>query len=370
MDPVHGIYSCDDHLDLRAVPPELWRSRLPRGDAERGPHVAERDGESVWVCEDRVLGGSGNPKDSALLKSLNAIGRAGIDDDGYRAGNPKLRLQDMDRDGLAASVIYGPLALGLPIADPALQTACFAAWNDWAVEEFNAVAPERLCVLAFLPGHSPDAAAAELERCADLGHRGAIIDVFAIDVGDRAWDRLWTAAGRTGIPISFHLKGGTSSGLSYQMGKWQSAAFATVLPLQLDEPLATMMFSGALERNPDLTLVLAESGVGWLPYFLARADLEWESLRDKIDDFTTIPPSELFHRQVMATFEEDALVTDLIPLLGADSCMWASDYPHTDSTFPESQRVIDETLGALPAADRRKIIATNCAELYRLAVAS
>ena len=88
MDPATGIYSCDDHLDMRAVPPELWRSRLPRADAERGPHVVERDGESVWVCEERVLGGSGNPRNSALLKSLNAIGRAGIDDDGYRAGTP------------------------------------------------------------------------------------------------------------------------------------------------------------------------------------------------------------------------------------------------------------------------------------------
>ena len=153
------------------------------------------------------------------------------------------------------------------------------------------------------------------------------------------------------------------------MGQWQSAAFATVLPLQLDEPLATMLFCGALERHPDLTLVLAESGVGWLPYFLARADLEWHSLRDKIADFTRIPPSELFGRQVMATFEEDALGTDLIPLLGADSCMWASDYPHTDSTFPYSRRAIEETLGALSAADREKITVTNCAELYRLAPA-
>jgi predicted TIM-barrel fold metal-dependent hydrolase len=61
------------------------------------------------------------------------------------------------------------------------------------------------------------------------------------------------------------------------------------------------------------------------------------------------------------------LGAQLIPLLGADCCMWASDYPHTDSTFPNSLRAIDETLGTLPAADRQKIIATNCAQLYRLA---
>ena len=60
------------------------------------------------------------------------------------------------------------------------------------------------------------------------------------------------------------------------------------------------------------------------------------SLGDKLDYAPSIPPSELFRRQVYATFEEDALAAPLIPLLGADSCMWASDYPHTDSTFPNS----------------------------------
>jgi uncharacterized protein len=364
VDARSGIYSCDDHLDLYAVPPELWESRLPSALAERGPHVVTRNGKSAWVCEDRVIGRSGMSVRSDVAKKLTAIGRAGIEDDGFRAGNPKLRLEDMDRDGLWVSVIYGPLALGFPIADPTLQDACYAAWNDWAVEEFNAVAPDRLSILAFLPGHSPEAAAAELERCVGLGHRGAIIDVFDIDLGDPAWDRLWSAAEHTGLPISFHLKDGTWSNLSYQMGKWQSAAFATVLPMQLDEPLATMVFCGALERHPGLKLVLAESGIGWVPYFLTRMDLEWRNLRDKLDYSPRVAPSELFHRQVMATFEEDALGEQFIPLLGADSCMWASDYPHTDSTFPNSQQAIEEALGTLPEADRRKITATNCARLY------
>ena len=251
-------------------------------------------------------------------------------------------------------MIYGPLALGFPIDDPVLQDACYAAWNDWAVEEFNAVAPDRLCVLAFLPGHSAEAAAAELQRSAGLGHRGAIVDVFDVDIGDRSWDRLWAAAADTGLPISFHIKDGSWSGFSYQMGKWQSAAFATILPLQHDEALATMVFCGALERNPGCTLVLAESGIGWLPYFLARMDLEWEALNDKLSDPIRTRPSELFRRQVMATFEEDALAAQLIPLLGADSCMWASDYPHTDSTFPNSLPAIEETLGVLPTDDRQQ----------------
>jgi predicted TIM-barrel fold metal-dependent hydrolase len=149
-----------------------------------------------------------------------------------------------------------------PSATPDLQDATYAAWNDWAAEEFNAVAPDRLSALAFLPFHSPESAAAELERCASIGHRGAIVDAFRIDLGDGAWDRLWSAAEATRLPVSFHISGGISPKLSYMIGKWQSAAFATLLPMQLDEPLATMVFSGALDRHPGLTIVLAESGVG------------------------------------------------------------------------------------------------------------
>jgi predicted TIM-barrel fold metal-dependent hydrolase len=359
-----SIYSCDDHLDLRAVPPELWQSRLPKDQAERAPRVVDRDGQPTWVSNDRVLGRSGHGSGADAVKSVSAIGRAGIEDDGFRASNPKLRLEDMDRDGLWASVIYGPVPLTLSIPEPDLQTVCYAAWNDWAFEEFNAAAPDRLCVLPFLPSHSPEAAVAELERCAKIGHRGAIIDVFDFDAGDPAWDRLWAAADQTGLPLSFHIKGGASPRLSYQIGKWQSAAFASLLPLQLDEALAIMIFSGALERHPGFRLVLAESGVGWLPYYLRRMDLEWENLRESIDYAPSISPTELFERQIIATFEEEPLAPQLIPLLGAGHCMWASDYPHTDSTFPDSEQAIDDTLGALPAEDRRKIIALNCATLY------
>ena len=128
-----------------------------------------------------------------------------------------------------------------------------------------------------------------------------------------------------------------------------------------------MMFSGALERHPGCTLVLAESGVGWLPYFLSRMDMEWAAMRDKLDYATDAPPSEIFRRQVVATFEEEPLAAQLLPMVGADSCMWASDYPHTDSTFPNSRHAIEETLGALTAGDRRKVTATNCARLYGFA---
>jgi uncharacterized protein len=183
---------------------------------------------------------------------------------------------------------------------------------------------------------------------------------------------LWSAAEETRLPISFHLKAGAWSRqlAGYQRGKWQSGAFASVLPLQLDEPLAIMIFGGALERHPGLEIVLGEMGVGWVPYFVMRMDQQWEKLRGQLDYAPDAPPSELFRRQVKITFEEEPLGAQLIPLVGADSCMWGSDYPHTDSTFPHSKSAIETALGTLSDTDRRKITATNCADLYGLADAS
>ena len=88
------IYSCDDHLDLRAVRVDLWQDRVPGAVAARAPKVVDRDGQATWVCNDQVVGASGRP-----LKNLSAIGRAGLEDDGFRASTMTLRLEDMDRDG-------------------------------------------------------------------------------------------------------------------------------------------------------------------------------------------------------------------------------------------------------------------------------
>lgn len=345
----NSIYSCDDHIDLNSLQPDLWRSRLPKTLVERGPHVETIDGVDRWVCDKNLIGFP-MPRGNEEVR--------------YRPSDPTIRLEDMDKDGIWASVIYGPVPLHMSIGDAELEQACFTVWNDWAAEEFNAAAPDRLCVLPFLPTHSPEAAGAELERCAAKGHRGAIIDVFEFDATDPAWDRLWAAADETGLPLSFHIKGGSSLRLSFQIGKWQSAAFASLLPMQLNEALAIMLFSGALDRHPNFKLVLAEAGLGWLPYYISRMDMEWGKLKDKIDYASKVPPSELFRRQVIATFEQEEEAPRIIPQLGFDNVMWASDYPHLDSTFPESQRVIAETFASFSADDRRKVTALNCARLY------
>ncbi|MDX2170661.1 MAG: amidohydrolase family protein [Deltaproteobacteria bacterium] len=357
---MHPLYSCDDHLDLWTLPVDLWSARLPAAIRERGPRVEQQGDLHWWVCDGAMLGPSG----LKMLGDYNATTRAGLEDDGFRASTPALRLRDMDLDGLRASVIYGPSLFGLPIADQELKATCLRAYNDWA-DEFNAYDRNRLCVLPVLPTHSPQAAIGELERVARLGHRGAIISPFEFRVADPAWDGLWAAAAETRLPLSFHIGHGTSY-LKVAPGSWELAAFASVAPMQLDEPLAAMIFSGALERHPHMRLVLAESGIGWIPYFIHRMDQTGAKHVPKATDYQIkAKPSEIFRNQVYATFEEEPLGPQLIPLLGPDNFMWASDYPHPDSTFPHSADAIAAAFAGLDESIIRKVTAENCAALYR-----
>ena len=355
------IFSCDDHIDLWALPPDLWQSRLPSGQRERAPRVVKTPQQDVWMAGDTMLGAS-----RLTRPEYSAIARAGIEDDGLRASTPDLRLKDMDLDGVYASVIYGPSLLGLPIPDPEFKATCLRAYNDWAAE-FNGFDPKRLCVLPVLPAHDPAAAVAELERIAKLGHRGAILYCFETRVTDPKWERLWSAAGSLEIPISFHIGGGTSL-VQLDAQSWQLAAWSTVTPMQMDEPLCAMIFSGALERNPKMRLVLAEAGIGWIPYIVERMDACGAKHTRAAQDYKLkAKPSEIFHRQVLVTFEEEPLGPRLIPLIGADNVMWASDYPHPDSPFPHSRQAIAEAFAGLDDGTRLKATGQNCAKLYGLA---
>jgi len=355
------LYSCDDHLDLWNLPRDVWEGRFPARLRERAPRVVEQGGAAWWTCDGSVIG----PYGTRLMQDYSAITRAGIADDGMRAATPRLRLEDMDRDGVHVSVIYGPNLFGLPIADPELRAAALAAYNDWALE-FNRYAPDRLCVLPVLPTHGPEAAVAELERVAQRGHRGVIVSPFEFRCADPEWERFWDAAEATGLPVSFHIGRGTSQ-VRVAPASWELAAFSAVGPLQLDEPLAMMIYSGVLERHPGLRLVLAESGIGWLPYFVHRLDQAGAKHIPRAKDYRLeARPSEIFRRQVWATFEEEPLGPQLIPLLGPDNFMWASDYPHPDSTFPNSRAAVAAAFAGLDAATVEKVTVTNCATLYRL----
>ena len=360
LDPDQRLISADDHLDIHAMPPETWSERLSSEWRERGPQVRDTDDGPYWFVEGRPLSPSGR----------KAKGYLSANDHGLRPGNPEQRLEDLDRDGVYAQVIYGPTTSQLRIDDPELHAVCALAYNDWAAE-FNARSAGRLIALPDLPSITPDAAAEELQRVAKLGHRGAILSNH-VGRGDPiyedSWERFWDAAADVDLPIHVHLSGGNHS-LKPQLGSWRMAAFVSVVPMQLDETLAGIVFSGVLEKRPGLKFVMGEAGLGWIPYVIERLDHELHKYGSTFTDHRLqMLPSEIFARQVYTTYEDEKVGVELIPRIGADNVMWASDYPHGDSTWPHSRSSIGESpLSAHGPEVVRKVCCDNAARVYGIA---
>src|SRR5262245_8393134 len=192
MEPL-PIISADDHMDLAVLPPDLFVERLPADLRDRAPRVVEAEDGAQWQVEGRLLGTSGR----------RARGLIVVHEHGYRPGQPRQRLEDMDTDGIYTQVIYGP-PTGFVIEDRRLKAAVIRAYNDWAAE-FNAVDPNRLVVLAQIPSWDPAEAAEEVARVARLGHRGAQVALHeaAEPLFEASWEHFWDAAEETGLPISF-----------------------------------------------------------------------------------------------------------------------------------------------------------------------
>jgi predicted TIM-barrel fold metal-dependent hydrolase len=357
MNTAERLISADDHMDLNVLPPDLWTTRLPTKYREQAPKVIPTDDGPWWVVGEKRVTPSG--KKAAQNKDHGL---------GFRPGIAKDRLADMDRDGVYTSVIYGPPG-SIRFPDRELTDACLRVYNDWSVE-FNSAAPNRLLSLALLPSHDPEIARVELLRVAKAGMKGAVLDLHESKVAPfyPPWENFWAAANEAGIPLHFHLSGGAHS-IRSAAGSWAMPAHVTIVPMQLDETLPGMIFSGILERYPRVKIVLGESGLGWIPYVLERMDFEFRNYYERIKDYRLKEvPTFYWKRQMFATYEEDNFGLQHLDAIGIDNVMWASDYPHGDTTWPESRRhILESPLGKLPEAWRRKVVHDTAARVYGVA---
>jgi predicted TIM-barrel fold metal-dependent hydrolase len=375
----YRIVSADDHIDLQWLPKDLWQRRVPDRWRERAPRVVDTPEGPYWVCGDDRWDAWGGRTGAAgaMGGRRTALERGGVLEPGVlRPTTTALRLADMDRDGVDATVMYGPI-VPLLIADPELRRVCYRAYNDW-LAEFCATAPERLVGAGLVPIDDPASAADEVRYLRKIGLRTGMLLAARVELPlwDEAWEPLWEAAAGAALPLGFHLGGGLrtvqfSGPKATRPGNMGVRVACSTL--QMDEPLAAVIFSGALERHPGLKIVLAETGIGWLPYMLERLDDTYRKFLDAEEYWRrqgglalTRLPSAYFRRQVWATFQTDHAGLRLLDVLGADRVMWASDYPHADSTWPDSQQAIEESFRHVPAGACRRILCDNARELYGL----
>ena len=367
------LISSDSHV---SEPPDLWAERLDIKYRERAPRVVlnpEGQEGAYFIYEGYPphnlaigLGAGRTPEE------LAAFLKTGTYADARPGGwDPAQRLPDMELDGVEAEVLYTTLGFRLFwLKDAGLQRACFRVYNDW-LAAYCSYAPRRLKGLALISLYDPKEGAQELERCARLGLKGAMI--WCSPPADQPYsseiyEPFWAAAQDLDMPVSLHAITGMER-IPWEYGAEKRAMRSTVTPHEIEKSFSILILSGVLERFPRLKIVSAENNCGWLPYYLQRMDRGFARFGPSgtVTPWATkltLKPSEYFRRQMYCTFIDDSFGVASRHWIGVDNVMWSSDYPHTASTWPHSRDIIERDFKDVSEVEKRKIVRDNVAQLY------
>jgi predicted TIM-barrel fold metal-dependent hydrolase len=368
------IISADDHL---VEPADLFERYLPERHREAGPRIeVGDDGTEWWVFEgDRFpqIGLNavvGRPPEEWTMDPAN------FSDMRRGCWDPEARIADMDLDGILASLCYPSLIAGFAgtmfarARDPELGRACVRAWNEWHLVEWCGAHPDRLIPVQLAWLNDVDTAAADVRANAERGFRAVSFVENPHDCGLPSlhtdhWDPFLRACEETGTVICLH---NASSGWTASRSPGVPLELLTTLfPVNALVAAADWLWSGVLCRFPGLRVCLAESGIDWVPMLINRIDYVMEHSAQGQGGWPDPDhrPSDVLRRNVWFSVIDITNVISLRDHIGVDHIVLESDYPHADSTWPDTQARARRGLTGLPDDDIRRITWANAAALFR-----
>jgi uncharacterized protein len=191
------------------------------------------------------------------------------------------------------------------------------------------------------------------------------------DYDDPIYDEAWAAAVEFNLPLSFHVLPRTKTGGHAAMQKARGGNLANVMNITRlnQEVVNTFVLGGVFERLPKLKLICVEADAGWVPHYASRMDHAWERFRNMLDStLLNNPPSQYLLENVYFTFQDDVIAMKTAHLMNPKRLLWASDFPHNDSTWPHSMHLLERHTEGIPDDTVRKIVRDNVIELYQLSV--
>lgn len=348
------VLSCDSHV---VEPKTLWADGLPVGMRDKAllPRKDEKnffvDGNGMTLLKMQVADGvSGNEK----------IGRYEID----------LRIKDMIRDGVDAEVIYPTMGLLTSrLGDRDLEIASCALYNDWLLGHFKSHR-DIFVPAAILPMCSIADAAAELKRCIAMGYTTAMIPgrlpTEAPAYNSQDWDEVWEIAAEATMPLILHS--GTGGATTMERGYGAALINYMLSGRGPIDAVAYLVAGGALDRFPQLTVATMECGSSYLNYLAEILDEIYPAHIHYVRPKLSRKPSEIIAQQVKAAFSHDRSAVENRGILGHQTLMFATDYPHLEGSFPYSREAIAENFRDIDITESEKadILGLTAAKLFKI----
>jgi predicted TIM-barrel fold metal-dependent hydrolase len=399
------IISVDDHV---VEPAHVWQSWLPERFRERGPRVERKrwgsfvkspgarynnledpDGRwgDAWYFEDRLI---------YVHKRFVAIPlEATPDGDVSRFDRTKMVMEALtydemrpgcyDRDARMADMALNWVEGSLPFPtfprfcgqtfyeadDKDLGLACVRAYNDWMIQEWCAPSEGMNIPLGLIPLWDVELAAAEVRRIAEQGCRAICFSELPHHlklptIHSGGWDPLFQVCNDTGVTLCMHI--GSSSTNPAASPDAPGGTGGTLAFNNSMASLADWLFSAKLIQFPQLKLAYSEGQIGWIPYALERADTVWEQHDSWQHSKATIPqpPSTYYYGRIFGCFTADHHGLHSLPEVGEDNICFEVDYPHTDTTWPNSKEYVEKMLADFDDTIAYKVLRGNAINMLEL----
>jgi predicted TIM-barrel fold metal-dependent hydrolase len=310
---------------------------------------------------------------------------------GSRNWDHDRRLAELEADGIVAEVLFPntippfypetSLLMQPPAAnegDLDRRWAGLRAHNRW-LADFCSRAPGRRAGIAQILLHDVDAAVREIRWAKDTGLTGGILlpgappDAGIPPLYAPDYEPIWAVCEELGMPVNHH-----AGSAAPRMGEYPVSKVILLLEVTwwAHRALWHLIFSGVLERHPDLQLVFTEQGTAWVPETLATLDYFYGRMRASggsqeeewggdVVASLQLSPSEYWARQchVGASFIRPTEVP-LRGVVGVDRIMWGSDYPHLEASYPYSREAMRLAFAGVDPVEVQAMVGGNAARLY------
>ena len=373
------LLSADNHI---VEPPDLWTARIEPKFRDRAPRIDRREDADWYVVEGNLsIGSLGTATHAGDRYTVDRPDEIPLEDrwENVRPGGyePSEAIKDMDLDGVDGAVIFPTRGVGglWRLEDSELLSAICRTYTDW-IAEFCQPYPERLRGAAMINLDDVEEGVQELRRARKLGLLAAVVTVHpphGHGYHMPEYEPFWAAAQELDVPLCLHsgsnrtLRDGLP--MYHHDPTLDPDESLEVLYINADHwirrSLTSIILSGVFERYPGLKVVSVENQAGWVAHWLYRLDLWYRERLVRWGKFKSdAMASDFFHSNVSVSFQDDWTAAALRAHIGVDNLLWGSDYPHTESTWPESQRVVREIFNGVPEDELRKITYDNTARVF------